>query len=170
MPRESQPPSAELPRVVIENVTPVLDGGRYPIKRTVGGEVHVEANVFKDGHDLVAARIAYLPPGEAIWRSSPFGYRFDPDRWYGSFRTERLGRYRYTIEAWPDHLGTFRAELEKRIAAGQDVRSELLAGAALLEQYAAARPADVAVRLRTAAAKLADASLKLDDRLRIAFS
>jgi starch synthase (maltosyl-transferring) len=170
MPRESQPPSAELPRVVIENVVPTLDGGRYPIKRTVGGEVHVEANVFKDGHDLVAARIVYLPPGEATWRSSPFDYRFDPDRWYGSFRTERLGRYRYAVEAWPDHLGTFRTELEKRIAAGQDVRSELLAGAALLEQYAAARPPDVAVRLRTAAAKLADAKLKLDDRLRIAFS
>ena len=170
MPRESQPPSAELPRVVIEDVVPTLDGGRHPIKRTVGGEVHVEANVFKDGHDLVAARIAYLPPGEAIWRSSPFVYRFEPDRWYGSFRTERLGRYRYCIEAWPDHLGTFRAELGKRIEGGQDVRSELLAGAALLEQYAAARPPDVAVRLRTAAAKIADTKLKLDDRLRIAFS
>ncbi|HEX6272725.1 MAG TPA: maltotransferase domain-containing protein, partial [Polyangiaceae bacterium] len=170
MPRESQPPSAELPRVVIEAVTPTLDGGRHPIKRAIGTDVAVEANIFKDGHDLVAARVVVAAPGEPTWRSVPLVYRYEPDRWYGSFRTERLGRYRYAVEAWPDHFGTFRAELGKRIAAGQDVRSELLVGAALLEQYAGARAPEVAVRLQTAAAKIADTSAKLDERLRIALS
>ncbi len=170
MPRESQPPTAELPRVVIEAVTPAIDGGRYPIKRSLGSEVHVGANIFKDGHDLVAARIVVLPPNEASWHLHPLGYSYDADRWYGSFVAERLGRYRWAVEAWPDHYGTFRAELEKRIAAGQDVKSELLAGAALLDQYAAARPADVAVRLRTAAAKIGDGKAKLDERIKIALS
>ena len=170
MPRESQPPSAELPRVVIEAVTPSLDGGRYAIKRPIGKDVAVEANIFKDGHDLIAARIVTMPPGEATWYATPLVYRYEQDRWYGSFRTDRLGRFRYAVEAWPDHFGTFRAELGKRIAAGQDVRSELLVGAALLEQYAAARPPEVAVRLQTAAQKIADATAKLDDRLRIALS
>jgi starch synthase (maltosyl-transferring) len=170
MPRESQPPSAELPRVVIEGVSPVVDAGRYPIKRAVGSDVEVEANIFKDGHDLVAARIVYLPPAEAAWRSAPLTYRYEPDRWYGSFRAELLGRYRYAVEAWPDHYGTFRDELGKRIAAGQDVKSELLAGAALLEQYASARPAETARRLRTAAAKIGDVQARLDERLRTALS
>ena len=170
MPRESQPPTTELPRVVIEAVTPAIDGGRYPIKRTLGNDIDVGANIFKDGHDLLAARIVVLPPNEATWQSFPLTYRYEPDRWYGAFRAERLGRYRWAVEAWPDHFGTFRSELQKRIAAGQDVKSELLAGAALLDQYAAARPADVAVRLRTAAAKIGDVKAKLDARIKIALS
>ena len=170
MPRESQPPSTELPRVVIEGVSPAIDGGRYPIKRSLGSDVDVGANIFKDGHDLVAARIVVLPPNEATWQSFPLVHQYEPDRWFGAFRTERLGRYRWAVEAWPDHFGTFRAELQKRIAAGQDVRPELLAGAALLDQYAAARPADVAVRLRTAASKIGDVKAKLDERIRFALS
>jgi starch synthase (maltosyl-transferring) len=170
MPRESQPPSTELPRVVIEGVSPAIEGGRYPIKRTVGSDVEVAANIFKDGHDLIAARVVVLPPNDVTWQTFPLVHHYDEDRWYGAFPTERLGRYRWAVEAWPDHWGTFRTELQKRLAAGQDVRSELLVGAALLDQYAASRPADVAVRLRTAAAKIGDVKAKLDERVKIAQS
>ena len=52
-------------RVVIERVEPELDGGRYPIKRVVGDVVEVEADVFCDGHDRIAAAIKYRAAGGA---------------------------------------------------------------------------------------------------------
>src|SRR5574338_24899 len=44
-------------RVVIESVRPQVDCGRYPVKRAVGEEVLVEADVFTDGHDAVVAEL-----------------------------------------------------------------------------------------------------------------
>ncbi|HLV65982.1 MAG TPA: alpha-1,4-glucan--maltose-1-phosphate maltosyltransferase [Polyangiaceae bacterium] len=158
-------PGFELPRVVIEQVTPTLDGGRHPIKRTIGSTVEVSAAVFKDGHDLVGARVAYRGPRETTFQTSPLVYRFDPDRWFGSFRADRLGRFTYAIEAWPDHFGTFRSDLEKRLNAGQDVRPELVEGAVLIERYAAELPPEISSRVLPAAQKLRDYRASLDERL-----
>ena len=44
-------------RVVIENITPQVDCGRFPAKRAIGESVAVEADVFTDGHDAVAATL-----------------------------------------------------------------------------------------------------------------
>jgi starch synthase (maltosyl-transferring) len=161
-------PLNEPPRVVIEEITPVVDGGRYPVKLTVGSMLEVAANVFRDGHDLVAARVIFLAPGEPQWRSAPLTYDFNPDRWFGSFRVEQLGRWHYGVEAWPDHFGTWRSELEKRIKAGQDVRSELLVGALLLERYAGLLRGDVARHVRELAKTMANDGEALDVRLRAA--
>jgi starch synthase (maltosyl-transferring) len=161
-------PATEPPRVVIEEITPAVDGGRYPVKLTVGGTLDVAANVFRDGHDLVAARVIFLAPGEPQWRSAPLAYQFDPDRWYGSFRVEQPGRWHYGVEAWPDHFGTWRSELQKRIQAGQDVRPELLVGSLLLERYAALLRGDVARHVRELAKTMASDDLPLDARLRAA--
>jgi len=161
-------PATEPPRVVIEDVAPVVDGGRHPIKLSWGSTLEVSANVFRDGHDLVAARVIFLPPGEPQWGAAPLTYHVDPDRWHGSFHVGKLGRWNYGIEAWPDHFGTWRGELEKRIRAGQDVRSELLVGALLLERYAALLRGDVAKRVRAVAGLLTNTSAPLDDRLKAA--
>jgi starch synthase (maltosyl-transferring) len=157
--------ASEPPRVVIEDVTPAVDAGRYPVKVSYGTTLEVSANVFRDGHDLVSARVIFLPPGEPQWGSAALTYRFDPDRWYGSFHVGKLGRWNYGIEAWPDHFGTFRGELEKRIRAGQDVRSELVVGALLLERYAALLRGDVAKRVRALAATMTSAGAPLDERI-----
>jgi starch synthase (maltosyl-transferring) len=162
-------PASDPPHVVIEGVLPLLDGGRYPVKRPEGSTVHVSANIFKDGHDLIAARIVYLPPGDPEWRATPLTYEFNPDRWFGSFRVERSGRWHYGVEAWPDHFGTFRSELGKRVQAGQDVRSELLTGALLLERYAALLRSDIAKKVRDLAKTMADPKAPLDARLQAAF-
>ncbi|HEV8549095.1 MAG TPA: alpha-1,4-glucan--maltose-1-phosphate maltosyltransferase [Polyangiaceae bacterium] len=158
-------PAAEPPRVVIEEVTPAVDGGRYPVKLPVGSALEIGANVFRDGHDLVAARVIFLPPGEPQWRAAPLVYRYDPDRWYGSFTANKVGRWHYGVEAWPDHFGTWRSELTKRIHAGQDVRSELRVGALLLERYAVLLRGDVAKRVRALAATMTDDKAPLDERL-----
>jgi starch synthase (maltosyl-transferring) len=160
--------ATEPPRVVIEEVTPIVDGGRYPVKLTHGSTLLLGANVFRDGHDLVAARVIFLAPGEPQWRSVPLKYEFGPDRWFGSLKVDALGRWHYGIEAWPDHFGTWRAELQKRIQAGQDVRPELLVGALLLERYALLLRGDVARRVRDLKTTLADERAPLDARLRAA--
>jgi starch synthase (maltosyl-transferring) len=161
-------PAAEPPRVVIEEVTPALDAGRYPVKLSRGSTLEIGANVFRDGHDLVAARVIYLAPGEPQWRSAELKYQHDPDRWFGSLKVDALGRWHYGIEAWPDHFGTWRGELQKRIHAGQDVRPELVVGALLLERYALLLRGDAARRVRERKSTMLDDKAPLDERLRAA--
>ena len=162
--------AVELPRLVIENLTPQLDGGRYPIKRLLGKVVDIGVNIFKDGHDLIAAHILYRPVGATEYRTAPLAYHFDVDRWFGSFKADRLGRWEYTVEAWPDRYGTFRSDLGKRLNAGQDVRSELLEGAEILLKLSRFLKGDAAKRIKEAAQKLADPELSLEERLRVAFA
>ena len=59
--------------VVIESVAPAVDGGRYPIKREVGGRVEVSADVFKEGHEVLAVFLKYKRADEPTWRETPMG-------------------------------------------------------------------------------------------------
>lgn len=161
---------SEPPRVVIEQVTPQLECGRYAIKRPVGTTIEVGAAIFKDGHDLIGARILVWGPGDKEAEAFPLHYRADPDRWNGSFRVDRLGRWSFSIEAWPDEFGTWRSDLSKRVDAGQDVRPELLEGAALLQRHASVLKGEAARRVKEAATRLADPGVALDERLRVAFA
>jgi starch synthase (maltosyl-transferring) len=137
-------------RVVIESISPQVDDGRYPIKRTLGEEVVVEADVFADGHDAISAVLRFRFETEPEW-SEVTMTALGNDRWQAAFPIERLGRYRYTVEGWVDHFKTWQHDLEKKVAAAQDVTVDLLAGAqfaraaaskatgpdrALLEQWA----------------------------------
>ncbi|HUF29425.1 MAG TPA: alpha-1,4-glucan--maltose-1-phosphate maltosyltransferase [Gemmatimonadaceae bacterium] len=117
------------PHLVIECVQPELDCGRFPVKRVIGDEMQVGADIFKDGHDLIAGRILYRGPDETDWRSTPLTHDYNRDRWLGSLTLDRIGMWTYTVEAWTDVFRTWRSELEKKISAGQNVTSELLEGA-----------------------------------------
>ena len=114
-------------RVVIENITPQVDGGRFPIKRVVGEPVVVEADAFADGHDLVSAVLLYRPERAQEWNRVPMAPLGD-DRWTARFVPREMGRYRYTVTAWVDHLATWRRDLARKQAAGQDVRVALVRG------------------------------------------
>jgi starch synthase (maltosyl-transferring) len=109
----------------------MLDCGRYPVKRTVGDEVDVWADVFSDGHDVLRAVVRYRPPGARRWGEAamePIGN----DRWHGTFPVEALGRWQYTITAWIDRWASWRWEIDRKLEGGQkDLSSELLEGAAL---------------------------------------
>jgi starch synthase (maltosyl-transferring) len=119
--------------VVIERVTPQVEGGTYPVKRVVGEEVVVEADVFADGHDLVSCVIRYRPEGGGEWFEAPMQL-LDNDRWRGSFTVDEVGRYRYTVRGWVDRFGSWRRDLAKRVDAKQEVSVDLLAGAILIEK------------------------------------
>ncbi len=133
-------------RVVVENVYPEVDDGRFPIKRVAGETVVVSADVHADGHDRLAAALLFRRAGETAWREAPM-QPLGNDRWSGEFAVDALGTYEYTVEGWVDRFGTWRDELEKKVAAGQNVSSELLEGA------------ELAAPLAAAAAILGDASL-----------
>ena len=138
-------------RVVIEGVTPEIDAGRFPVKRTLGERLQVEAVIFADGHDLLAAVLKYRPDTQQVWVEAPME-PLENDRWRAAFEITRVGRYVYTIEGWVDQFGTWRHDLDKKYSAGQAVEVELLAGALLLEA-AAARAAGAAAEELNAAAR-----------------
>jgi len=119
-------------RVIIEGVQPAIDAGRFPIKRSIGERVVVEANIFTDGHDLLSAVLWYRPAGAASRTEVPMA-PLGNDRWQGDFIVSQLGRYSYTVQAWVDHFATWHQALRKRVAAGQEVAVELLIGADLIE-------------------------------------
>ncbi len=139
-------------RVIIEGVTPQVDGGRFPIKRVVGQSVTVEADVFTDGHDAVRAELCWRRDTDKEWQRiamKPLGN----DRFRAAFPVDELGRCIYTVEAWVDHLLSWRLELARRVEA-EDIASALLQGAVLIEQAAARAAESDAEMLRAWAAQL----------------
>ena len=122
-------------RVAIEAVSPEVGAGRFPAKRSLGEKVAIEADVFADGHDAVACVIRYRHQSESAWTEVPM-VALGNDRWRAELTVGQLGRYVYTVEGWIDRFQTWRLQLTKRIAAGQDVDPELKVGAQLVEAAA----------------------------------
>jgi starch synthase (maltosyl-transferring) len=122
-------------RVVIENIEPAVEGGRFAIKRIQGEPLDVRADIFTDGHDEVRALLLWRPAGEEAWRPvelKPTGN----DAWTARLLLGEVGRFEYTCEAWVDHFRSWHRDLKKRVAAGQDVSVELEIGARLVDEAA----------------------------------
>jgi starch synthase (maltosyl-transferring) len=155
--------------IVIERVRPEIDAGRFPAKRVLGEACVVSADIFKDGHDQLAARVRYRGPGEGEWSYVVMVYDSDADRWAGAFVLDRIGEWRFTVEAWTDAFATWRSALEKKVAAKQDVDVELLEGGAIVERAARACKDRVArASLTQAATALRDTTAAGPDRTRAA--
>ncbi len=139
---EQKPKQEGRRRVVIEGVAPEVDAGRFPAKRTVGDLVRIEADIFTDGHDAVAAVLLFRHEKSKPWIETPMRPLVN-DRWFGEFPVTELGRYRYTLQAWVDHWETWRRDLLKRIDANGDTQIDYLIGAELIEAAASrAKDAD----------------------------
>lgn len=145
-------------RVVIENLAPQVDAGRYPIKRSAGQSVTVTADVFVDGHDEVAADLLYRVKGHKRWQRCPM-QALGNDAFSAKFRVDKPGCYEYTVEAWLDSYSSWQHQLEKRRAAGQDLGLALEVGAQLLEACAGRSTDKTARKLRLCAA-----AVRRDDR------
>lgn len=118
-------------RIQIQQVWPLLDCGRYPVKRTVGEELRVAATVFADGHDIVRAALRVRRAGARRWTEIEM-HPLGNDRFEAAFAPDELGRWQYVVVAWIDRWGSWRRELERKHDAGQaDLSSELLEGAVL---------------------------------------
>ena len=143
-------------RVVIAGVQPEIEHGRFPIKRTVGEKVRVEADIFVDGHDALSAVLLYRHEEEEQWRHIPLQFLVN-DRWRGEFVVTQLGRYRYTLQAWIDRFTSWRQGFAKKVEAGQEVSLDLLVGAQLLEDASRRATGPDAQQLKTWAKALRQA-------------
>lgn len=114
-----------------EDIYPCVDGGRFPVKRLVGQRFEVWADIFRGGHDILAARLLWRREQDHDWRHAPMAL-YDNDRWHGSFTPQDVGRYVYALEAWTDQYATWKHGFELKQAAGQDISLDALEGAALL--------------------------------------
>jgi starch synthase (maltosyl-transferring) len=119
-------------RIAIEGVWPEIDGGRFDIKRSVGDVLTVEADIFSDGHDKIGAALLYRRQGAGAWDEVPM-HLIDNDRWRGEIPLSENCRYAYTIAAWRDLFASWRDDISKKTAAGQDITLELNEGRLLVE-------------------------------------
>jgi starch synthase (maltosyl-transferring) len=156
-------------RVVIENIAPQVDCGRFPAKRAIGETVEVEADVFADGHDSVAVTLLYRHESAAEWQSAPMT-ALGNDRWRARFLVRNLGRYLYTLTAWVDPMDSWRRGLAKKVEVGQETELDLQQGAALASSIADRAPAPDARRLQEWAHAIADASRDREARTALAQS
>lgn len=145
-------------RVIIENVQPQVDGGRYPAKRTVGERVEVSANIFADGHDHIRAEILYRKKGDSSWKTEEME-AVGNDEWRGSFVVTEKFPYEFTIQAWIDHFETWFDGFKKKANAKLDVKLELQEGAAILHTLANGKNKD----LLKLSERLADASRYIEN-------
>ena len=143
--------AARAPRLAIEAPVPCVDAGRFPVRRTVGTVVEVQADIIGDGHDKLAAVLRWRAPG-GNWRETPMAL-VNNDRWTASFPLERLGVHHYEVHAWRDAFTTYTDELFKKHKAGVAVSLELQEGAALVAR-AAARKSPAAQDLTGVRARL----------------
>ncbi len=145
-------------RVLVEDPSPNVDGGRYPAKHVLGDRVDAECDLVADGHDAIAGRVLYRRAGADMWQSAPLA-PLGNDRFRGSFVVDALGVWELVFEGWIDAFTTWHRGTAKKRAAGQSIGVELLVGAKLLSEGAArARTRDPAVveRLAEAARIVAD--------------
>jgi starch synthase (maltosyl-transferring) len=160
MPKSRRPPSIASPprplplpegprppRVVIENVRPCVDDGRFPIKRVVGEPVRVLADVHADGHDALAVVLQWRRDGEEGWSEAPM-LPLGNDVWEGRFEVQALVPHEYRVEAWVDHFATWRRDLAKKVAAGTAERVDLMVGADLVAAASERAEGEDAARLR----------------------
>lgn len=119
-------------RVVIDRVSPQLNGGKFPIKRVVGQMVQVSADVLVDGHDLIEASILYKHEKESKWKEIRM-YPTYNDEWIGSFTILKQGLYSYKVQGWVDYALNWQHGILRKIDDHQKVNSELLEGITYLE-------------------------------------
>jgi starch synthase (maltosyl-transferring) len=122
-------------RVVIERVSPEIEAGAFPAKRSLGERVTVEADVFADGHDALSCVLRWRHESSQLWNDVPMVPVVN-DRWRGEFMVGELGRYFYTVQGWVDAFETWSRQFAKRVEAGQEITQELEVAARMIESAA----------------------------------
>ncbi|MCW1937160.1 alpha-1,4-glucan--maltose-1-phosphate maltosyltransferase [Pseudomonas sp. MDMC_285] len=127
------------PRIAIEALQPIIEGGRFASKCLSGRPLPVSAVIFSDGHEQLAADLLWRANGEATWQRTPM-QALGNDRWSAELCIEQQGRGEFAIEAWLDVYASYRQELVKKLGAGVPVELELQEGAQLVRRIAAQAP------------------------------
>ncbi len=154
-------------RFLIEDVYPSIEQGRYPVKRVQAEPIDVWADIFRDGHDVIAAALIWRRDGEKSWHRAPMRLH-ENDRWTARFVPDEPARYVYAIEAWTDTFASWRRDFLLKREAGQKVDLEGKEGRELLADVG---PRDKRARAIIEAARAefdrtGDAEVLLSEELR----
>jgi starch synthase (maltosyl-transferring) len=153
--RKSAAAAAGTPRIVIENLSPFVSGGPFPVKRVVGDTVRVTADIYTDGHEKVGAELLWRAETDEGWHAVPMVEEGN-DVWSATFTLPRLGRHEFTVEAWDDRFGYYRESLVKKVVAGVAAPVDFMEGRAFLERALKRASPEQAAMLRHALAELED--------------
>ena len=156
-------------RVIIENVTPEIDGGTFAAKRVCGERVIVEADIFADGHEMISGMLLFRREAEKKWHETALKLVVN-DRWRADFRVDEIGRYRYTLAAWIDRFQSWRRDLQKRAEVDEHSELDILTGALIIEQAARRASASDKKKLLEAIELLRDEDTSLSTKLTTALS
>ena len=119
-------------RVVVDYVSPQLNGGEFFIKRIVNEIVQVDAHILVDGHDVIAASVLYKHENEKTWREARMKLIVN-DEWQSSFLVDKQGFYTYKVQGWVDYALNWQYGAKRKIDDGQTITSELLEGITYLK-------------------------------------
>ena len=156
-------------RVIIENVTPEIDGGTFAAKRVCGERVIVEADIFADGHEMISGMLLFRREAEKKWHETALKLVVN-DRWRADFRVDEIGRYRYTLAAWIDRFQSWRRDLQKRAEVNEHSELDIFTGALIIEQAARRASASDKKKLLEAIELLRDEDTSLSTKLTAALS
>jgi starch synthase (maltosyl-transferring) len=128
-------------RLGIDDVSPSVSCGRYPAKAVVGEHFPVTATVWREGHDAVAATVAWRGPDDRLTRQTRMAPRGSdhPDEFAAVIVPDTTGLWTFRIDAWGDPWATWEHNVEVKVAAGQgpeDLANDIENGARLLERVA----------------------------------
>ncbi len=154
-------------RAVIDSVEPEVHQNEFAAKRIVGQPVKVYADIICDGHDLLSARLKWRRCSEEKWNETPMR-EVAADHWQGAFVPDAIGFYEYTVSAWVDHFKTWRLDLDKKIGAGQNIETDLIAGGILVEQAGSRAKGLEKKMLYEWAQKLKDPKVVEDEKVALA--
>nr|WP_249798218.1 maltotransferase domain-containing protein [Bradyrhizobium zhengyangense] len=132
---------------LIEDIYPLIDGGRFAVKRIAGDRVEVWADIYRDGDATISAALVWRGEQDREWRREPMIHHGD-DRWSGAFTPTEAGQYVYAIEAWTDEFATWRHGVERKQLSGGDVTLDAIEGAGLLTKAHGAQQDAAAVIVR----------------------
>lgn len=156
-------------RVVIDHVTPSIDGGRNPFKRVIGDWIVFQANAFADSHDLLQVELRVRKVNTEHWQVLPM-QALGNDEFETTYRTDSIGLFEYEVAGVVDHYGSWHEGFKKKHQEGVPLDLECRIGAELLEQAAKRASEDHAEQLREWATHLADSSADIETRISLAYS
>ncbi len=131
-PREVLERAIRSPRIVIEAIEPSVDSGAFPARCVTGDLVQVSADIFCDGHPVLAAEVLWQGLGDSNWQRAPLQLGYN-DRWNGTFSPHRIGPHRFTVEAWIDEFAGLLHDFEVKRKAGVIAKADGLDAKAFVQ-------------------------------------